>query len=145
VSPIKLDVITAEQQVMSDDVDIVVAPGIVGELGILPHHAPLITMLQPGELLIRKGHEETYMAVSGGFLEVRPDKIIVLADACERADEIDIERAEEAKCRAEERLKTRPTGVDAMRAEAALRRSLLRLRIAGRRSRKGTGKPSFQV
>lgn len=145
MSPIKLDVITAEQQVMSDDVDVVVAPGIVGELGILPHHAPLITMLQSGELLIRKGHEETYMAVTGGFLEVRPDKIIVLADACERVEEIDIERAEEAKRRAEELLKTQPEGLDAMRAEAALRRSLIRLRIAGRRARKGTGKPSFQV
>ena len=145
MSPIKIDVITAEHQVMSDDVDVVVAPGIVGELGILPHHAPLITMLQPGELIIRKGHDETYMVVTGGFLEVRPDKIIVLADACERAEEIDIERAEAAKRRAEERLKTHPAGMDEMRAEAALRRSLIRLRIAERRSRKGAGKPSFQV
>jgi len=144
MSPIKLDVITAEHQVMSDDVDVVVAPGIVGELGILPHHAPLITMLQSGELLIRKGHEETYMAVTGGFLEIRPDKIIVLADTCERVEEIDIERAEEAKRRAEERLKTHPEGLDDLRVEAALRRSLIRLRIAGRRARKGTtGKLSF--
>jgi len=143
MSPIKLDVITAEHQVMSDDVDVVVAPGIVGELGILPHHAPLITMLQSGELLIRKGHEETYMAVTGGFLEIRPDKIIVLADTCERVEEIDIERAEAAKRRAEELLKTHPEGLDEMRVEAALRRSLIRLRIAGRRARKGTGKLSF--
>jgi len=145
VSPIKIDVITAEHLVMSDDVDVVVAPGIIGELGILPHHAPLITMLQPGELIIRKGLDETYMAVTGGFLEVRPDKIIVLADACERAEEIDIERAEAAKRRAEERLKAHPAGVDEMRAEAALRRSLIRLSIAERRARKRTGKPSYQT
>jgi len=136
VSPIKLDVITAEHQVMSDDVDVVVAPGIVGELGILLHHAPLMTTLQPGELLIRKGHDETYLAVTGGFLEVRPDKIIVLADACERAEEIDVERAEAAKRRAEEQLRTHPPGIDERRVEAALRRSLIRLRIAERRAKR---------
>ena len=144
MSRIRLDVITAEHQVMSDDVDVVVAPGIVGELGILPHHAPLITMLQPGELLIRKGHDETYMAVTGGFLEIRPAKIIVLADACERAEEIDVERAEAAKRRAEERLRAYPPGLDQQRAEAALRRSLIRLRVAERRARKAP-KPGFQV
>ncbi|MBM4453150.1 MAG: F0F1 ATP synthase subunit epsilon [Chloroflexi bacterium] len=136
MSPIKLDVITAEHQVMSDDVDVVVAPGIVGELGILLHHAPLMTTLQPGELLIRKGHDETYLAVTGGFLEVRPDKIIVLADACERAEEIDVERAEAAKRRAEEQLRTHPPGIDERRVEAALRRSLIRLRIAERRAKR---------
>jgi len=136
VSPIKLDVITAEHQVMSDEVDVVVAPGIVGELGILLHHAPLMTTLQPGELLIRKGHDETYLAVTGGFLEVRPDKIIVLADACERAEEIDVERAEAAKRRAEEQLRTHPPGIDERRVEAALRRSLIRLRIAERRAKR---------
>ncbi|MBM3165954.1 MAG: F0F1 ATP synthase subunit epsilon [Chloroflexi bacterium] len=136
MSPIKLDVITAEHQVMSDEVDVVVAPGIVGELGILLHHAPLMTTLQPGELLIRKGHDETYLAVTGGFLEVRPDKIIVLADACERAEEIDVERAEAAKRRAEEQLRTHPPGIDERRVEAALRRSLIRLRIAERRAKR---------
>jgi F-type H+-transporting ATPase subunit epsilon len=82
------------------------------------------------------------MAITGGFLEVRPDKVIVLADACERADEIDIERAEAAKRRAEERLRTHPPGLDERRAEAALRRSLIRLRIAERRARKAP-KPGF--
>ncbi|MCJ7828274.1 MAG: F0F1 ATP synthase subunit epsilon, partial [Dehalococcoidia bacterium] len=107
MATLRLEIITAERQVFSDDVNTVVAPGVEGELGILPHHAPLITMLKPGELLIRKDSEETYLFVSGGFLEVRPDKILILADACERAEEIDIERAEAAKRRAEERLKTR--------------------------------------
>jgi len=101
---IRLDIVTAEQMVYSDEVDVVVAPGVEGQLGILPHHAPLMTMLQPGELLIRKGGEEFSLAVSGGFLEVRPDRIIVLADTAERAEEIDMARAEEAKRRAEEQL-----------------------------------------
>jgi F-type H+-transporting ATPase subunit epsilon len=87
-------------------------------------------------LLIRKDGDETYMVVSGGFLEIRPDKVIVLADACERAEEIDITRAEEAKHRAEERLKTHPPGLDMARAQAALLRSLIRIRVAERRRRK---------
>jgi F-type H+-transporting ATPase subunit epsilon len=114
----------------------VVAPGIEGELGILPHHAPLMTILKPGELLIRKDNEEIYRAVSGGFLEVRPDKVIILADACERAEEINIERAEAAKSRAEQLLKTRPPGTDIAQIQAALRRSLVRLKVAEKRRRK---------
>jgi len=135
----KLDIVTAEQVVFSEDVDVVVAPGIEGELGILPHHTPLMTMLQPGELRVRKGGEEIFLVISGGFLEVRPDRIIVLADAAERAEEIDIARAEEAKRRAEERLALPATDVDLARAEAALRRSLARLRIAERRRRRKSG------
>ncbi len=84
------DIVTAEQLVFSEDVDAVVAPGVEGQLGILPHHTPLMTMLQPGELRVRKSGEEFSLAISGGFLEVRPDRVIVLADAAERADEIDI-------------------------------------------------------
>jgi F-type H+-transporting ATPase subunit epsilon len=133
---IRLEIITAERQVFSDDVNAVVAPGVEGELGILPHHAPLITMLKPGEVLIRKNSEETYLFVSGGFLEVRPEKIIILADACERADEIDIERAEAAKHRAEERLKSHTPEIDMARAQAALLRSLVRLQVAEKRRRK---------
>jgi F-type H+-transporting ATPase subunit epsilon len=136
MATLKLEIITAERQVFSDDVNTVVAPGIEGELGILPHHAPLITMLKPGEVLIRKDSEETYLFVSGGFLEVRPDKIIILADACERAEEIDIERAEAAKHRAEERLKTRTPELDVAQVQAALLRSLVRLKVAERRRRK---------
>jgi len=135
----RLDIVTAEQVVFSEDVDVVVAPGIEGELGILPHHTPLMTMLQPGELRVRKGGEEIFLVVSGGFLEVRPDRIIVLADAAERAEEIDIARAEEAKRRAEERLALPATDVDLARAEAALRRSLARLRIGEKRRRRRSG------
>lgn len=136
MAKLRLEIITAERQILADDVDIVIAPGVEGELGILPHHAPLITMLKPGELLIRKDGEETYLAVSGGFLEVRPDKVIILADACERAEEIDIARAQEAKRRAEERLKSRPPGIDVGQAEAALRRALVRLKVAEHRRRR---------
>jgi F-type H+-transporting ATPase subunit epsilon len=132
----KLEIVTPEKMVFSGDVNAVLAWGVEGQLGILPHHAPLMTMLQPGDLLIRKDNEEEYLTVSGGFLEVRPDKVIILADACERAEEIDIARAEAAKKRAEEILKTRPADVDAASAEAALRRSLARLKVAERRHRK---------
>lgn len=132
----RLEIVTAEGTVFADDVNEVVAWGIEGQLGILPHHAPLMTMLQPGDLLIRKDNEEHYLAISGGFLEVRPDKVIILADACERAEEIDMERAEAARRRADEILKTRPPDVDTAAAEAALRRSLARLKAAEKRRRK---------
>jgi len=137
----RLEIVTAEGVVFSDDVDVVVAPGVEGQLGILPHHAPLMTMLQPGELLVKRGGEEFFLAISGGFLEVRPDRIIVLADAAERAEEIDIARAEAAKRRAEELLKSHPPEVDAARAEAALLRSLARLKVVGRRRKKPAAPP----
>ena len=135
----KLEIVTAERMVFSDDVSAVIAWGVEGQLGILPHHAPLMTMLQPGDILIRKDKEEEFFAISGGFLEVRPDKVIILADACERVDEIDIARAEEAKRRAQETMKAAPLGADAAAAEAALRRSLARLKGAERKRRKPLG------
>jgi F-type H+-transporting ATPase subunit epsilon len=128
--PFRLDVVTAERLVYSDDVDIVVAPGAEGELAVLPHHAPLMTMLHPGELRTRKGPEEHSLVITGGFLEVRPDRVTVLADAAEHAEEIDIARAEAAKKRAEERLAHRTAEIDIARAEAALQRSLARLKVA---------------
>jgi F-type H+-transporting ATPase subunit epsilon len=136
VATFRLEVVTAERLVFSDDVNVVVAWGTEGQLGILPHHAPLMTMLLPGDLLIRKDNEEQYLAISGGFLEVRPDKVVVLADACERAEEIDVTRAEAAKRRAEEMLETRAPEVDVAVAEAALRRSLARLKVAEKRRRR---------
>ena len=74
MSTMKLDIVTAERMVFSEDVEVVVAPGVEGQLGILPHHTPLMTMLQPGELLVRKGGEELGIVITGGFLEVRPDR-----------------------------------------------------------------------
>jgi F-type H+-transporting ATPase subunit epsilon len=135
----KLEIVTAERMVFSDDVSAVIAWGVEGQLGILPHHAPLMTMLQPGDILIRKDKEEESFVISGGFLEVRPDKVIILADACERVDEIDIARAEEAKRRAQETMKAAPLSADAAAAEAALRRSLARLKGAERKRRKPLG------
>ena len=141
MSTIKLDIVTAERVVFSDEVDVVVVPGVEGQLGILPHHAPLMTMLQPGELLVRKGGEEFSLAITGGFVEVRPDRIIILADAAERVEEIDVARAEEAKRRAEERLKEHAPEVDMFMVEAALRRSLVRLEVAARRKRRSKTQP----
>jgi len=131
MSSLKIDIVTAERVVYSAEADVVIAPGVEGQLGILPHHAPLMTILQAGELVVRRGGEENSLAISGGFLEVRPDRVIVLADQAERAEEIDIARAEEARKRAEQRLADRHApGLDAARAEAALRRALIRLTVA---------------
>jgi len=137
----RLEIVTAERVVFSEEVDTVIAPGIEGQLGVLPYHAPLMTTLMPGELLVRKGGEEFSLAITGGFVEVRPDRIIVLADAAERVEEIDVARAEEARRRAEERIKAPTTEVDLLRAEAALRRSLMRLQVASRRKRRSKSPP----
>ena len=94
MATIRLEVVTPEKMVFSDDVDLVLAWGVEGQLGILPHHAPLMTMLQPGDLVIKKDGGEDTLTLGGGVLEVRPDKVVVLADACERAEEIDVARAE---------------------------------------------------
>jgi F-type H+-transporting ATPase subunit epsilon len=138
MSSFHLEIITAERQVYSDDVTSLTAPGTEGTLGILAHHAPLMTIIQPGQLVIKKDGQEQYLIVTGGFLEVRPDSVIVLADAAEYSEEIDVSRAEEAKRRAEERLKTAGTGeeVDRFRAEAALRRAVARLKVAEHRKRR---------
>ncbi len=136
MSTVRLDIVTAERLVFSEDVEAVVAPGVEGRLGILPHHAPLMTMLQPGELLVRKDGEELYLALSGGFLEVRPDRVIILADAAERVEEIDAARAEEAKRRAQERLREHAPELDMAQAEATMRRALVRLQVVERRRKR---------
>ncbi len=134
---LKLEIITAEQVAYQDEVDAVIVPGIVGQLTILPHHAPLMTMIEPGELVLRKGGQETYIAVTGGYLEVLDNKVVILADAAERAEDIDIARAELAKEKAQESLRSQaPTDLDQARVEAALRRSLARLKVAERRRRR---------
>ena len=130
MSSLKLDIVTAERVVYSEEVDAVIAPGIEGQLGILPHHAPLMTTLQAGELRVKRGSEEDILAISGGFLEVRPDKVVILADSAERAEEIDIARAESARKRAEERLVSHGTEFDSIRCDLALRRAMARLTVA---------------
>ena len=134
---IRCEVVTAERTVFQDDVDMVVAPGIQGQLGILPHHAPLMTSLTYGELIIhREGQEDEFIAIGGGFLEVGPEHVTILADSAERAGEIDEARAEEARLRAEELMAQKQReDADFVRAEAALRRSMLRLKVAKRKRR----------
>lgn len=129
---IKLDIVTAERIVYSEEVDEVIAPGVEGQLGILPHHAPLMTILQSGELVVKRGYDEDIMAIAGGFLEVRPDRVIILADSAERAEEIDAERAEAARKRAEQRIAERAPDLDTARVEASLRRAVARLAVAER-------------
>ena len=133
MAPMRLEIITAEREVYSDDVDAVTAPGIEGQLGILPHHAPLMTALQPGELMIRKGGEESYLVVTGGFMEVLGNKVTVLADACEHSDEVDEARAQTAVDRARERLEHRDTDMQLERAMSSLRRAQVRLDVVRRR------------
>ena len=136
MSTIKCDIVTVERLVYSDEVDMVVAPGTMGTLGILPKHAPLITALEEGELRIKKGEEEECFAIGGGYLEVRPDRVIVMADTAERADEIDEARAEAARQRAEQLLKEKPPDMDRAAIEGALRRSYIRLKIVRKRRRR---------
>ena len=148
MSRIHCEVITAERAVFSGDVDMVVAPGIEGQLGILPAHAPLITALTYGELVIHRiNQEDEFIAIGGGFMEVAADHVIILADSAERADEIDEERAEAARRRAEELMSRQQQGAeDIARAEAAIRRSAIRLKVVRRRGRRsgqvhGSGEP----
>jgi F-type H+-transporting ATPase subunit epsilon len=135
----RCEVVTAERTVFEDDVEMVVAPGIEGQLGILPQHAPLMTALTFGELVIhREGQEDEFIAIGGGFMEVGPDHVTILADSAERAEEIDMARAEEAVLRAEELMAQKQReDADFIRAEAALRRSMIRLKVARRKRRAG--------
>src|SRR5437868_6511320 len=101
--PLRLEIVTAEREVLSEDnIDMVVAPSVDGEVGILPHHAPLLTVLQIGELRVKRGSDEQSIVVSGGFLEVLNDKVTVLADVAERSEEVDVAAAEQARSRAQE-------------------------------------------
>lgn len=131
--PMRLEIITAEREVYADEVDSVVAPGVGGQLGILPRHAPLMTALQPGEIMIRKDGAPAYLAVTGGFMEVMGSKVTILAAACEYSQEINEERAQAAMARAQERLQNRAGDLELERATAAMRRAQVRLNIARRR------------
>jgi F-type H+-transporting ATPase subunit epsilon len=128
--PIHLEIVTAERVVLSDDVDQVNAPTKEGRVGILPRHEPLLTLLDAGELTIIKNGERSAFAVSGGFMEVLPTRVTILADTAERAEEIDEARAEAARRRAEERIAQRKSDQDMALAEAELRRALVRLKVA---------------
>jgi|SRR5688572_21964081 len=140
--PLTLQIITPERVVFEEGgVESVTLPGAEGQLTVLPRHAPLMTALQPGELVLRKGGDEVEIAVSGGFLEVRDDKVTVLADTAERSEEIDAARAEEARRQAQEDLANRQGEIDVARVMAALERAQARIRVAerGRRRRPNAG------
>jgi F-type H+-transporting ATPase subunit epsilon len=138
---IHLDIVTIERIVVSEDVDYVSAPSIDGVVGILPKHQPMLTALTIGELRYKKGSAEYAFAIGGGFMEVRPDKVTVLADAAESADEIDEQRAEAARKRAQEimaqKVQTSTDAVQAVLLEQTVRRAELRLKVA-RKRRGGT-------
>jgi F-type H+-transporting ATPase subunit epsilon len=131
---LRCDVITPEKVVYSGEVDMVIAPGIEGELGILPLHIPLISVLKVGELRLKIGKKQEHMAIGGGYLEVREDKVIVLADTAEPAELIDVERARRAKEGAESLLGqlSKERQLEFTRAQGDLERALNRLRIASR-------------
>src|SRR5438270_9323686 len=126
----QLEIVTPEKLVVRDVAEEMQIPGKNGYLGILPGHAPLITELAVGEITYRNGGDTHRLAVAWGFAEVLPDKVTILAETAEKADEIDVKRAQEAKQRAEERLKSGSTEVDFNRAEIALQRAESRLDIA---------------
>ena len=144
--PLQIEIVTAESMIYSEEgVDQVVAPGADGEFTVLPQHAEFITTLQPGELRISKSGGEEAMAITGGFLEVRNDRIVVLADAAERIEEIDTARAEEARRSAEEALRGQQGLAELAATQASLQRALMRLRVAekrGRRGRAGSARPN---
>ena len=140
--PLKLRIITPERVVFDEEnIDSVTLPGVLGEMTILPQHAPIMTELRPGPVLFRRAGEEVDLALSGGFMEVRDDTVIVLADTAERSDEIDLSRAEEARRKAQEELTDRQGTVDIARAMAALERAQARLRVVDRRRRRPGGAP----
>ncbi len=134
---INFEITTPEKVVFSDQVDEIVLPTAQGEIGILPNHIPLVSLLQPGEIRIRRGAETEYMAVSGGFIEVRPDKVVVLADTAEHAEDIDEMRAEEARKKAQDLAHENRTDAKEFAAlTAKIEKELVRLRVAKRRSRR---------
>lgn len=130
MSTVLLEVVTPDRLLLSHPVEFVVVKGGMGEIGILPRHAPLATTVQPSIVKVRmEGGGEDYIAVSGGFLEVRPDRITLLADAAETSMTLDVERAQRAKQRAEERISQRGEGIELTRAEAARDRAVRRLQM----------------
>jgi F-type H+-transporting ATPase subunit epsilon len=143
---LRIEIVTGERVVFTeDDVDMVSVPGAMGQLGILPEHAPLVTLLSQGELRIKKGNSEQSILVFGGFMEVTDNKVLVLADTAERVEELDLARAEEARKRAEASIASRTTTMELAEAQASLRRANLRLRVGQRRGGRGGPRGSGEL
>ena len=136
MASLQLEIVTAERALFDGQVDLIVAPGIEGQLAILPNHAPLMTILQAGELRYRVAGDDSYLMVSGGYMEVTRDRVTILADAAERAEEIDEARAMEAVRRAQERIANRAGDIDLERAVRALHRAQVRVQTVTRRRRR---------
>jgi len=129
---IELQIVTPDRLILREEVDEVEIPGSEGYFGVLPGHTPLLAALAVGELWYRKGQEKTYLSIAFGFAEVLPDKVTILARLAERAEEIDVERAEAARGRAEQRLKEPQSAVDYERARTALQKSMTRISVSSR-------------
>src|SRR5580765_4040407 len=129
---IQLEIVSTDRSLVKEKVDEVEIPGAEGYFGVLPGHTPLLATMQVGELWYRKGTEKVYLSIAFGFAEVLPDRVTILAQVAERADEIDIARAESAKRRAEERIATPQADMDYERARIAMMKALIRLQVASR-------------
>ncbi len=145
--PILCEIVTQERAVFSGEVDSVSLPGTEGRMGILPNHSPMLTALDFGEVVVIEDGEEAYYAIGGGFAEIQPHKVIILADSAEHADEIDIERAERARANADKAMRE---GVpdDPIRyaqIQSALRRAQIRVDVSRRRSRRRRRTPGVQT
>jgi F-type H+-transporting ATPase subunit epsilon len=127
---LRLDIVTPEKRLVAEMVDEVILPGTEGYLGVLPGHTPLLTGLGIGEVIYRRGKVRHYVAIAWGFAEVLPDRVSVLAEIAERAEEIDRERARSARDRALQRLRGRDADTDFKRAQLALQKSIIRLQVA---------------
>ena len=138
---ISVDILTPDRRVLEAQADSVVVPAADGELGILANHTPLVAQLQPGEIRMRAGNDTQYFAVSGGFVEVQNNHVVVMAETAEMAQEIDIERARQAAERAKAALRAPSAAVDLAQAEAALRRALARLHVFEAMRRRGHSPP----
>jgi F-type H+-transporting ATPase subunit epsilon len=144
MAKLQVELVTAEGRVLSQEADFVIAPGVGGDLGVLPRHIPLLTPLRTGEIMVRNDGHEEYLFVAGGFIEILPDKVTILADAAERAENIDEARAEEARKRAQDLLAQDATNAE---ASAALERAIFRVRVAEvrrRRRERPSGPPTSQ-
>ena len=146
-TPLELQIVTPDRLLVHEQVDEVEIPGSEGYFGVLPGHTPLLASLAVGELWYRKGQEKTYLSIAFGFAEVLPDRVTILARIAERAEEIDVERAEAARQRAEERLAQPKSDIDYERARTALMKSLTRLQVGSlpRRARIGAAEAAADV
>jgi F-type H+-transporting ATPase subunit epsilon len=133
VSTFLLEIVTPERKVYAEQVNMIVVKGVAGELGILPHHIPLVTPLKIAPVHIKQGSTDLYIAVSGGFMEVGKDKVIILAESAELPGDIDVERAKVAKARAEGRLNDKAAHIDFHRAEMAMQKALMRINVGEKR------------